>query len=162
MGTIAGDSTNYKIYLSTTKTGAAGEETPTGDIVYFWAESYDKSPANLQQPKPSVAKSHYYPASKYNIEITLKNIHVAAQGAITATTEADAIDNFLYQKSIRRGSSGFYLFLYHEADAQYRKLDWNSTGTQIRPLFCAISGWNDHAEKGKLIVYPSMKFIKAG
>lgn len=161
MTTIAG-TTDYKIYLATATTGAAGSETPSGDVVYFYAEDYSKPVGNIVKPKPSVNFTAYYPASKWNLSFTLKNCHVKANVKSTATEEADAIDHFIFTHSIQRGGGGFYIFLYHEADAKYRHIDWNSTGVHMQSCFVAIDGWDDHAVQGKLIIYPSMKFIKAG
>ena len=161
MTRIAG-TTDYKIYLATAKTGAAGSETPSGDVVYFFAEDYSKPVGNLVKPKPSVGTAFYVPSTKYNITISLKNIHVKANVKGTATEEADAIDHFIYTNSIARGGAGFYIFLYHEADGKYRHIDWNSAGVHMQTMFVAIDGWDDHATQGKLILYPSMKFIKAG
>jgi len=158
--TIAG-TTDYKIYLATAKTGVAGSETPSGDVVYFYAEDYSKPVGNLVKPKPSVNFTAYYPGSKWNITITLKNVQVKANVKNTATEEADAIDHFIFENSIVRGSTGMYIFLYHEADAKYRHIDWNTSGVHMQTMFVAIDGWDDHAVQGKLIVYPSMKFIKA-
>lgn len=157
MTTIAG-ATTYCIYLSTTKTGAEGSETPTGDIVYFYAEDYDRSVANLALPKPTIGGTFYIPTSKFSIVVTLKNVFIGPQGAITATTEADAIEKFLFDNSIKRGASGFYLFLYNEAETQYRKYAWTSSGTQVRTILCCVNGWNEEMGKGKHYILPSLKF----
>ena len=161
MTTIAGIS-NYKIYLSLAKTGAVGSETPSGDLVYFFAEDYSKPIGNMIKPKPSTGKSFYYPATKWSASITLKNVHVKANVKNTATEEADAIDHFIFTNSIKRGGAGMYIFLYHEADAKYRHIDWNSSGAHMQAMFVAIDGWDDHALQGKMILYPTVKFNKAG
>jgi len=156
MGTIAGTSA-YRVIISTAVSSAA----PSGDIVYFFAEDYDKSVANSAKPKLSANRAFYIPSSIYNVTVTVKNAHVVANVESTATEEADAIDDFFFQNNMVFGGSPLYLFIYHEADAKYRKLDWDSSKNQINYLACAVDGWNDHAEKGKMITYPSLKFNKA-
>ena len=159
MTTIAGN-VNYKIYLSTATTGAAGSETPTGDIVYFWAEDYDKSVGNLVKPKDSIDQSIYIPSSKYSIAITLKNCVIVPQGAVTSIAEANAIDHFIYTYSLKRNAAGMYLFIYSEAESIYRKLSWNTSGTHLQYLKVAIDGWNDIGGKGKVTTFPSVKFLR--
>lgn len=163
MGLIAGN-LNYLIYCCLSIGGTVGAETPdtSDDYVKFFAEDYDRPVVNLVQPKPSIAKSIYYPASKFSIDLTLKNISITPQGANTATTEADAIDDFMMQNGIKRGSQGgFYIFLYNEAEAQYRKWAWNSNLTQVRTIKMAPIGWNDVGGKGKIYNWPSFKFMKS-
>ena len=158
VSTTAG-STNYKIYLSASYSGAAGSEAPDGATVYFFCEDWSRPIANLIKPKISIGQAIYVPSNKYSIEITLKNAWVAPQSATTATTEADAIDHFLYTYSIKRGAPGMYLFIYSEAESQYKKLSWNTSGTQLRYLKCAIDGWDLQGQKGKIYLMPSLKFL---
>ena len=160
MGIIAGTSA-YKIIISTSWTTSEGDEIADGDIVYFFAEDYDKSVANSSKPKLAPLRAFYIPSSIYNVSVTVKNAHVVANQKGTATEEADAIDDFFFQNNMAFGGSPLYLFIYHEADGKYRKLDWDSSKTPINYLACAVDGWNDHAEKGKMITYPSLKFNKA-
>ena len=160
LSTTAG-STNYKIYLSASYTGAAGSETPDGATVYFFCEDWSRPTANLVKPKVSIGRAVYVPSNKYNIEVTLKNAWIAPQGATTATEEADAIDHFLYTYSMKRGAAGFYMFIYSGAESQYKKLSWSTTGTHLRYLKCAIDGWDLSGQKGKIYLMPSLKFLMA-
>jgi len=162
--TLHAGNTDYKITLTTAlATTTAGSETPsTAHYVTFFAMNYEKSPLNLIKPKVSVAQAIYTPASKHDVSVVLKDCYVAPQGGNTALTEANALDDFFYQYNIKRGTSYLYLFIQHPAESDgYRMLDWNQSGTQIRPLKCAVEGFPSSAGPGKIITYSSIKFNTA-
>lgn len=89
MTDIAGN-VNYYVRLSTAQSSG-----PSGNILYLYAEDYNKSFKDGMMSKQSVGgRSYRYPNGKRAISVDLKNCYITAQQTASATSELAAIENF--------------------------------------------------------------------
>jgi len=131
LATVAGDSA-YAVAISTTYTGAAGSETPTGEIIYLLATDIDYKLISMDPFTQSAGFTIRYPTNMRKISVGLVGCTIPKQGAVKSTTEASAIINFVYNYSIKFGAAKLYCFLYHMADELYLKCSWNTSHVQLQ------------------------------
>ena len=160
MATLAGDS-GYGCVMSTTIAGAAGSETPSGDLVYFWAEEMEiLEKSDDRRRVMSNYTTSQLPTGKYDQGFKLSKVIVTKQAQATAGAEVDVIRNFIRDHSIKVGGTRVYGFLYNFAESRYQLLDWNATHTQIRPFYGRPQPTNWKMGKGKIYTASSFTFLK--
>ena len=157
MGVLAGDS-GYGFVMSTTIGGGVGTETPSGDIVYFWAKDMEILDASRDRRR---VMSNYItsqlPTGKLDQGIKLSNIRVTKQAQASAGAEVDIIRNFIRDHSVKIGGTKVYGFLYNFAETRYQLLDWNASHVQIRPILGRPQPTNWKMLKGK--IYGAANFV---
>jgi len=116
----------WAIIVSSAKTGAAGSETPDGDVYYFNCNISGKLKP-LDKFTPASTFVSRYPTTKVEIQIKAENCVVPAVIAASSTQELDLILDFIYNSSIKTGADKVYLFVRHEAESRYLKLSWSAT-----------------------------------
>jgi len=155
MTDIAGN-VNYYVRLSTAQSSG-----PSGNILYLYAEDYNKSFKDGMMSKQSVGgRSYRYPNGKRAISVDLKNCYITAQQTASATSELAAIENFFYTYSNKSGASPIYLFIKNMADNEDVKLAHYS-GTHQIYLKCYVDSYSLKGGKGKLYIINTLKLIEA-
>ena len=133
--TLIGGDANYTITLSTDYTGSAGSESPSGDTVKFFAQDVEYKPTSGDQRKIlSNGSSLKVITGKISRSVGLMNCIVVANVENTATEEMDAIEEFVHAHGEKVGSTKVYLWIYHESDARYKKLGYDSSNNHTRYL----------------------------
>lgn len=157
MATIAGNN-NYAIAISTTKTGIAGSETPTGDIIYLFAEDIGWDNASGDKRK-LIAKGKVIKiiTGKIDLQFKLGNCTISKQATASSTLEITAIENFIYNHGRVQGSDKVYLFVYNIADASYMKLSHVSS-VHVQYILGYFGKYNGRMGKAKIFKIPSLTF----
>jgi len=163
MTIIAGDA-NYTAIIATSVTSNA----PAGDLVYLYAKDWDYGYANATAQKPGgMGITMWYPSGKRQLALTLKTVYVVAQVESYATDEINAILDFLYQHTLKIGSTPIYLFLLHMADTaaagsnKYLKPSWNTNHTQLPYMKGFVDKLTATSARGQMYILPSVSFVEA-
>ena len=132
---IKAGNSSYAVIMSTTKTGAVGSETPTGDIVYFFAGMVKKKHKDNSKRKIIAGHAAYKTLmEKIDMGLIAMKCYVAPEVTATATQEMDAIEDFCYTYGSEIGADKVYIFLYNADDSLYKKLGIDSSGNQTNYL----------------------------
>jgi len=159
MATIAGNS-NYAIAIASATTGAAGSETPSGDIVYLFAESVKGSVKNNDKRKIVAAeKIIKIVTGKTNLQVKLTKCTISKEVTATATAEINAITDQFRDWGFKGQSAKCYIFVKNTADSTYVKISW-SRPAGVHQQFMAgyIEGYDWSMMKGKIFVIDTLTF----
>ena len=141
MTTQAGDS-GWGIIVCDAITGSAGSEVPSGNIYYFFSTKVKVMTKGLDKFIPASTFTSRYTTNKRDVNVRVSNGYIPPEVAVTSTQELNSIREFVFTSSIKTGADKVYLFLYHNADAQYVKLSWNSSDVNIRPIIGQFADFN--------------------
>lgn len=124
----------YPIVISSSYTGSTGSEEPDGDCIFLFPMSNFKiSFVNRSKNTPTVGGAREYSGGKRQI-VAQGNIKVGPNNTQTATEEMGAILDFMYDYSLKQGSTKCYLFFRHLADEKWLPISWDSSGDQVNYL----------------------------
>ena len=153
-----GDS-GAKIQISTTYTGSAGSETPTGSIFYFWAVSWRKLRKALMKIKELAGGNSYSNKDgKRTVDVTFKDWVVVPWSTYNNTEAYNACEDF-FAIQTKTGASPCYLFVLNEVDNTYLKLGHNAACTsQTRYLKGYALEQESAQNQGNIYMYPAIKF----
>ena len=158
--TIKAGSNTYPLAIASATTGAVGSETPDGDVIYLYPLAGAKlNIKSMNKNRPTVGGASEYASGKRMIGFNGK-VKVGAVGANSATTEMNAILDFIYDHTLQAGVSKCYLFYKNTADGQYVKLSWNSSHAHLQYIKGFFTGIPLELPAGKIYT-PSIDFREA-
>jgi len=134
MATKVGKS-GWAVIVSVAYTGTPGVDALpdfTDDVYYFNAGKVHIKTDGLDRWIPASTFTARYTTDKRSIEVRANDCTISAEEEATSTEELDLIMDFIYNSSIKTGANKVYCWVYHAAEARYKKLSWTSAGVHQR------------------------------
>ena len=157
MATLAGNA-NYAIAIATAIAGAAGSETPSGDIVYLYAKKANITNKNKDKRNTIAANGAIkIVTAKNDLGVKLTDCTVSKEVTAESTLETDVITNFIYDHGRKIGSTKVYMFVYNIADGRYVKLS-HVSGTHVRYMYGLFGDYDIELGQGGLFKIKSLIF----
>lgn len=159
--TIIAGANTYAIAIASATVGAAGSETPDGNVVYLNPVKWKVDYKPIIKRKGTLSGASAYPNGQRLNTITINNCRVVAAVTANATAELNAISNFFYTHGIKQGAAKAFAFIHHKADNVYEKLSWSTGHVHQQFMKGLVVPFNTETIPGKLILIPTVSFWEA-